>query len=123
MKLKIKVTKQILEKSKNCGVTELNGFRGMSCAVALAVRDIFPEANIGAGEIWPFWPNQKVVIILPDNAKSFISRFDRTSPYGRTLINEMEFEIKIQNDVIDQINIDEIKPLLENHPTLELITS
>lgn len=42
--LKITVTKEILEKSKNCG--DAYG-AGKNCAIALAVRDVFPMAWVG----------------------------------------------------------------------------
>ncbi len=126
--LKIKVTKDILEKSKMCGV----GYQGYStqdklkpsenCAIALAVRDIFPNASVGYNEIifdvedkdsdWTFTTAPMF---------EFISEFDRATPMERPFLPEKEFELKIPDAVIEKINIEELMPILKNHPTLELI--
>ena len=122
--LKIKVTKDILEKSKTCGTIEPNGFKGHSCAIALAVRDIFPTANIGFHEVWPLWNGYNytgATIRLPNIVSEYIKVFDRTPTAERPMLPEIEFEIEIPDSVIEKINIEELKPLLENHPTLELI--
>ena len=122
-KLKIKVTKDILERSKkclsNCSITPTN------CAIALAVRDIFPDAYV---DLYVMYFDKKDVgdylappAILPINAVSFIQEFDSKSPSARVKMPEIEFEISIPDEVIEKINIDELRPLLQNHPTLELV--
>jgi hypothetical protein len=121
-KLKIKVTKDILEKSKFC--TSLHGY---NCAIALAIRDIFPKAWVEHEDILPY--NDKLFddklfdkrIPLPFSAQMFIKRFDMLPPEQRSQMKEFEFEINVPNWAINEINIDELKPLLENHPTLELM--
>jgi hypothetical protein len=132
-KLKITVTKEILEKSKYCGKRpygeEIEDDAPSNCAIALAVREIFPFAWVGEDEIDPFY--RTIVgfefrplserIELPTNAKNFITRFDGTSADDRPLLPEISFEVEIPDCVIDQINIDELRPLLANHPTLELV--
>lgn len=114
--LKIKVTKEILERSKMCGSGNLNP--SQNCAIALAVRDIFPDATIGVECI-----HVGRVIWLPMEAQKFIERFDRIGPLERLRMEEIEFEVKVPDEVINQINIEELRPLLENHPTLQLTTN
>jgi hypothetical protein len=52
MKIKIKVTKDILRKSMMCGVAESRGLTEDkytsvgNCAIAVAVRDVFPNAHV-----------------------------------------------------------------------------
>lgn len=130
IKLKIYVTKEILERSKNCGFGN-KGFPGKSCAIALAIIDIFPSANVGSYEFWPIWdwsddnfyqPKGFGSIELPDEAIEFIKQFDFSTVTDRENMMPVTFEIKIPDNVIGQINIEEIRPLLINHPTLELIT-
>jgi len=121
-KLKIKVTKDVLERSKMCGVVK--HFRGDSCAIALAVRDVFPEASVGFHQIFPLgvakgWQN--IEIPITSEVTQYIKDFDGTDPADRPNLPEIEFEITIPDEVIAQINIEEIRPLLVNHPTLELI--
>lgn len=126
MKLKIKVTKEILERSKNCkynGKSDKTG-TGANCAVALAVIDVFPDAWVNADSICPFFFNSfSKLIPLPYNARYFIYEFDKATAEERAKMREEEFELGVPDWVIERINIDEIKPLLENHPTLELITT
>lgn len=122
--LKIKITKEILKQSMNCGYTpETEGSKniGNNCAVSLAIKYIFPNAYVGGHAIF-FSQNifNCTMALLPKNVTEFIQTFDRSSPYGRMIITPIEFEIQIPDEVISQINIDEIRPLLVNHPTLEL---
>lgn len=133
--LKIKVTKEILEKSKYCG-----GNMG-SCAIAQAVRDIFPTAIVGFVDMALFSPDIKEVgneawmdfwykfkhekpkdnhISVSEEMYQFISLFDRTPEEERPNLPEQEFEINLCDKVIEKINIEEIKSVLENHPTLQL---
>src|SRR5688572_10299734 len=116
--LKITVTKEILEKSKDCGYG--GGPTPYNCAVALAVRDIFPRACVG-GNFWS--PDQCVFdsYILPAEAIGIINKFDLTEPDDRPNITPISFEIEIPDEVISQINIDEIRSLLINHQNLELV--
>lgn len=74
MKLKIKVTKDILERSKMCST-----MIGENCAIALAVRDIFPNAWVEEADIMPHFPKQNFseYIPLPLSAKMFIEQFDK----------------------------------------------
>lgn len=119
--LKIKVTKEILFKSRMCGVgiwayTNV----GSSCAVALAVLDIFPKAWVKHFYI-ELDNSCTKRIPLPMEATQFILEFDRATPELRPLLNELEFEIDIPDEVLEQINLAELRPLLINHPTLELV--
>lgn len=117
-KLKIKVTKEILERSKMCGHTgNMLETIAENCAVALAVRDIFPNVWVERfyikGLVKP--------ILLPGIATNFIISFDNTTSADRPNLPEIEFEITIPDAVLEQINIEEIRPLLLNHPTLQLV--
>jgi hypothetical protein len=131
--LKIKVTKEILVFSKYCGIEEPGYIpppHSKSCAIALAVRDILPEASVFAEYIVPFDFGgdfsarfKMGTIELPKEAIYFIKRFDLLTPEERMEMSEFEFEVEIPDDVIEQINIEELRPLLENHSTLQLIKS
>lgn len=128
--LKIKVTKEILWRSRMCG--ENDHLMNSNCAIALSVRDVFPKALVEDKIIIPF-PTKEVhyylykendlseVIELPKEATEFINAFDVASPDGRMAMPELEFEVEISDGVIDRINIDSLRPLLANHPTLQLI--
>ena len=89
-----------------------------NCGVSEAVRDIFPDAITSSWDISPF--NTSLRINLPIEARMFIHAFDRAMPNERLMMPELEFEVSIPDSVIEKINIDEIKPLLVNHPSLKL---
>lgn len=121
VQLTIKVTKEILERSKDCQLS----IAARNCAIALAVRDLWPDAYVYPGQIYvqaedignavaPF-------IFLPNEAQEFIRGFDSTAPQLRPFLAELEFTVDIPDAIIDRINIDEIRPSLVNHPTLRLI--
>lgn len=131
--LKIKITKEILFKSRLCNnddgidICDPSTWVGSSCAVALAIRDVFPTSYVSYVDIDPFYmegrKNDVYKIYLPPTATTFIHTFDSLNANDRCNMPEIEFEISIPDEAIDLINIDEIKPLLVNHPTLELINS
>lgn len=123
-KLTITVTKEILEKSKMCGVKGQIGLVSENCAIALAIRDIFPNAKISLSStslvMGYFGKNVFGVIDHPNDMTEYIKLFDSTFSFDRPHLPEASFEIDIPDAVIDTINIDSIKPLLINHPTLKL---
>lgn len=117
MKLKITVTKEVLRRSMWCGTEKQIGMTIHNCAIALAVRDIFPWANILPNSIKPFGPGFKLVI--PHDQFDFITQFDELAdtPELRLELPELSFEIDLPQEVIDAINIDDI----HKSETLELI--
>jgi hypothetical protein len=135
MQLRIKVTKEHIEKAKNCEVGEYQ----QNCAIALAVRDIFPYAHVELGfffldallfELWlkTHKPSSlkrfetQHAIKLPKKAKDFISIFDEATPEDRVKLPELEFEVDIPDHILEEhINIEEIKEILNGHPTLSLV--
>jgi len=121
-KLKIKVTKDILERSKWCTNKGSNS-AGYSCAISLAVRDIFPDAFVGGNRIYAngLEAEKLKTIELPQKAQIFITEFDTTMPVRRPLMPEIEFEVEVPDEVLEDIDIEEVKKVLENHPTLELV--
>lgn len=126
--LKIKVTKEILEKSKNCGyVKNFKWFPSYSafenhnsnCAFACAVNEIFPKTNVSCHNM--FTPYG--VISLTAEMKRFIGKFDYSTPEERMEFPEEEFEVSIPDNVIEKINIDEVQEVLKTVPHLELVNS
>jgi hypothetical protein len=118
--LRIKITKDILEKSKFCDTNP-----GKNCAISLAIRDIFPNAHIGENSIDPFFDDERVSdshrIWLPKEASSFIRKFDHTCWQSRPDMDEFEFDIFISDSVLERIDIEEVKTALAEHPTLCLL--
>jgi hypothetical protein len=124
MKLKIKVTKEIIEKAIWCGTESEAGYHvSENCAVALAVRDIFPKACVCHSVFYPFEGAMFDAIIIPPKAQDFIKHFDRLAdnPEARLYMDPIEFEVDIPDSVIEHIGIDEVKKIVEKSETLELV--
>lgn len=118
-KLKITVTKEILEESKHCR-SEAQ-FAVTSCAISRAVRDIFPKARVWSSHINPQTGDVNDNISLPTEAKKFIADFDKSLPIDRVNMDPISFDVELPDSLIEKINIEELRPLLTNHPTLELV--
>jgi|SRR5450631_1908411 len=114
---KIKVTKEILALSKDCGQNELE-IIGKNCAIALALKDIFPDVFVSGYYIHPFGsddenPMASLEIPFPKIAQDFVRLFDSLSaiPSARLMLPEFEFEISIPDEIIAEINIEEVRNL------------
>lgn len=122
MKLKIKVTKEILEATKNCGVDGFklpnakNGAPAYNCAITLACQEIFPNCSTAPVAIW-LGVGLFDEILLPTIAREFIYKFDNLKPEERVLLEPIEFEVDLPESIIDNININDLK----NSKTLEII--
>jgi hypothetical protein len=114
VKLKIKITRDIVLSSKHC--------HGTQCAFANAVRDILPNAWISSFTIYPFSEisNDTRKFDLSKEMSEFVFWFDIANQDEKEMFTEKEFELEIPDWVIDEIDIESIRPLLQNHPTLTL---
>jgi hypothetical protein len=125
MKLKIKVTNKILEASKLCGIDPYmygeDPKVGSSCAIALACREIFPNAWVTRTHIHQNNYHGEKLARLPIEATNFIIEFDSSDKRDRVLMDEIEFEVHITNYALSLIKIDEITEVLKNSETLELV--
>jgi hypothetical protein len=117
MKLKIKVTKDIIRKAMWCK-RDKDVFK--NCAIALAVRDIFPDSETHAWNLYPMGIDLITKPIpLPEVAQEFIKEFDDLSdrPKARLGLPEIEFVIEVPDKIIDKINISDI----HKSATLEVV--
>lgn len=117
MKIKIKVTKEILEASSMCGTLGAAA-PASNCAIALAVRDIFPEARVLYYNIYP-WAHI-AAIHFPHDMNGFIRAFDLMSPSTRRGLIPFQFEIDVPEAVIETIGLSEVHRILKDSKTLEL---
>ena len=116
VQFKIKVTKEILELSKECGAHNDFDTIGKNCAIAIALKDIFPGVVVTDYYIYPFGIDNKnklddLRVVMPKIAQDFVKVFDSLSAIHklRLLLPEFEFEISIPDEIISQINIDEVR--------------
>src|SRR5436190_9015213 len=119
LQLKIAITKNVIEHCKNCENENEAHEIGNKCAVAFALIDIFPNVYVTNYYIFPFGIEHKkekdLKMPLPIIAQQFIKLFDgfRLTPKLRLLLPEFEFTIDVPDEVIEQINIDEVRELIE----------
>jgi len=113
MKILIKVTKEILERSKYCNFAICDVTA--NCAIALAVRELFPEASVGCETMMLAGCSVR----LPNEASLFINEFDSNGPVHRQLMPPISFEIDVPDYVIDQIGIGQVYKALSESKTLE----
>jgi hypothetical protein len=115
----ISITKQIIEYSKYCGTNNDAHTVGNNCAVATALIDIFPKVFVTGHRIYPFGMDakngQSLSIPLPLIAQQFIQLFDGfcLTPKVRLLLPEFEFTIDIPDEIIEKIDIDEVKAYID----------
>jgi hypothetical protein len=127
MKILIKVTKDVLRRSILCG-TSLdfcpNG-AGENCAIALAIRDLFPSYYVGTYQIYRTHKTEyeDTICQLPAEASEFIKAFDKLSddPNKRLSLPEFSFEIDVPMSEIERIGISEAYRILSESKTLELV--
>jgi hypothetical protein len=119
MRLKIFVTPEILERAKWCG--EVGGLAAYNCAIALAVREIFPKASVTRHSIHPF-DSPDFHMPLPSAATAFISDFDVSTPKQRPDMPPIDFEIDVPDSVIEMIGIEEATEIIRKSETLEIVT-
>ena len=119
VRFKIAVTREILELSLECGISRDIEEIGKNCAIALAVKDIFPDVVVTDDCIYPFGINKyaktsNLKIELPRVAKDFIRVFDSLCGMHkvRRCLPEFDFEIGVSDEIISQINIAEVKALI-----------
>ena len=120
MRIKIKVTKDILKRSARCDAG--GAFKGFSCAVALAIIELFPLASIGQEYIWFVRNDNSTLEYLPHEAVLFIKRFDASSFEERINMPECSFDLNIPPHVISSIEISEVYRVLSESKTLELVS-
>jgi hypothetical protein len=131
MKLRIDITKDILEQSKHCE----NFRRGQNCAIGRAIHNVFPFSVVGTDNIYfykshPYHGDNCTLIDgkqittseLPIIARQFISMFDRTNAEGRVAMPEISFEIDVPQEIIDTIDISEVERIISETPHLNLVS-
>lgn len=124
MKLLIKITKEVLEATKMCGIN--NSDIISSCAISYACRKLFPKCFTNGGIIGIVGKNNKlqditIIATLSKEAMQFICLFDVNTPEDRVKMKPFEFEIELTKEALDLITINEITEVLKESTTLEVV--
>ncbi len=116
---KITISKEIIAQCKNCGTDNDARLVENNCAIAIALTDVFPKVYVTNLFIFPFGIDSELRIPMPLIAQQFINLFDGFSlmPGLRILLPAFEFTIDIPDEVVEQINIDDVKELIEKTET------
>ena len=128
MRLKIKITQEVLETTKMCGIKDFmlkgNEYKSSAhnCAITYACRKLFPNCYTVSCGIYMIYGDESIILAdLPDSASRFILRFDKATPEKRVRMKRFEFEIELTKEILDLITIDEITEVLETSTTLEVV--
>lgn len=113
MKIKIKVTKEVLRKTAFCG-----GAIYETCAFAYALRELIPYATVG---FYYFNFGGYGNVKQPDDIHRWILMFDDAGPKERLNLPEISCEIELPQQVIERIGISEVYRVLSESKTLELV--
>lgn len=116
MKILIKITKEVLEKTKMCEADKLSE----NCAISYAVRALFPLAITQRTYMW-FGNKEGDYTSLPMKAREFITAFDSLFPEERVKMKPFSFEIDVPDSVINEIGIGQVYKILSESKTLEHI--
>lgn len=132
--IQINITKDVLKQSMFCAVGPGKDKEvGKNCAIAVAIRSLFPNATIGSDKVYfNLQPNDindgrilpsALQAILPYEASEFIAEFDvlKKAPEKRLLMKEISFPLEIPDSLIDDIGIEEIHEVLKNCETMSLL--
>ena len=121
MKITVKVTKDVLERSRMCS----SGYKiAENCAISLAVRDLFPLAlthNLHCNLLGQHTSMAPDTIMLSDEVIWFIRRFDHSTPKERVLMSPFSFEIEVPEYVIEKIGLSQIYKVLSESKSLEMV--
>lgn len=131
MKITIHVTKEVLEKTRDCKSDMKTIF---NCAISYAVRQMFPYAAVHRDSI--FFDTSDLLpdlcgfgnlkrtnhdfAILPIEAQEFIDEFDESSPEDRLEMQPISFDIDVPASVIEKIGLSEVYRILSESKTLTL---
>lgn len=120
MKVLVKITEEIIQKSLFCG-TSLCADPSRGCAIALAIREILPNARVGSDGIFADGGAFGPIVGLPLKAIRFIHVFDslRSTPHLRLDMELIEFDINIPDKIISEIGISEVYKILSESKTLQ----
>lgn len=124
MKIKIKVTRAVVERAKHCGRNKL----AENCVIAEAVRDIFPKATVSFDDgvrspvIYMNEWSGEPLIKLPISAGKLMELFDEMTPAQREKIPEQSFTVDIPGEITDRIGLGEVYKVLSESKTLELVS-
>lgn len=122
MIIRVRITKEILEETKDC--SEKKGFISQTCAVAVAVKELFPNAQVNGSQLDPWIgpPNREERLIeLPSHVRKFIQQFDRSTSEERIRMEPISFDIQLTRMIIGAIGEEKVNHILLTSKTLERV--
>lgn len=109
MRLRIKITKEIIEKAVWCG-TDNEPDVPENCAVALSLKELFPDVYVTRKAIC-FKGYKFPFVEIPSEGRMFIEDFDRLcdNPEARLYMDPVSFTIDIPEAVVKEFGADVVK--------------
>jgi len=99
--LTVCITRDIIARSYRCGTENEIDMIGNHCAIALALKDRFPDVFVSGTHIYLFGDESDEAIPLPEEAVDFIRRFDSlaNTPKERMGLPELAFEVALEEEI------------------------
>lgn len=116
MRILVKVTKDVLERSKMC-----DKYPHYNCAISVALRDLFLYKASFGRIIINFHYDKLSSTPLPQSATNFIDMFDKSTPEQRVNMTPFSFELEVPEYVIEKIGISTIYKVLSESSTLQMV--
>jgi len=129
MKFKIKITKDVIDKSLLCGTDAKNVEISTNCAFAVAFRELIP-VRVWLAETFFIDEDDEIIARVPNSPEQigFINNFDRlkNKPEERYKLVGQEFDVEIPDAIIEYwygdavtatqkiIDSEILKPVYEN---------
>jgi len=116
-KITVHVTKEVIKMTSGCSI-----YDGENCAVAYAIRELFPKAVVFCLEMTFHRKdrhNRSKWAKLPQEVSNFITEFD-TNPAHRHKLSPFSFDIEIPDEALEGIDISEVHRILKESKTLSL---
>lgn len=123
MKFKLRITKDVLKKSSNCGRVGGVGSITRNCAFALAFNELVPNVAVTEYNVIFYKPESSETFAkVPTSTPivNFIIKFDTALVSERLEFPEQEFDVEIPDNVINFYYGDTVKAVqkLINNPVL-----
>lgn len=121
----VKVTKDHYRRAIMCGTEgkESGQFVTENCAIAVAVREIFPKAQVFVQNYYPFGEEAKLE--LSHTGQDLVRKFDELAlhPERRLDLPEREIHLEVNDALLNKLveTVSNWKEVIEATPHLELI--
>lgn len=126
MKVKVLITSEVIQKSlyHSKRNKDFNKVFGRYTPTTIALKDLFPIAEISTNLLWPFGQDNIETIAIPFELDSFEGRFIHASSLLNKYFNfpELEFIFEISNDIVQKLGgKQQVEEIVSTSATIQII--